>query len=222
MSRLCRAPGCSSQTTSRYSPYCTTHRARLRRHGAVDQEAVTKAQLAPYLRQVVRRVEKNKSSPLWAQLEERWEALQSHARGVLAAYQRGQPMVRYERIAAHAIVTLGEPLEPREVIHTVLAMFMMQQDQPHRFPSDAGFRMQLVRRVRGLAEVNAGEWYDHKTGKTKRVYKDLAPKAAVIIGQWLAEAFGGAGIHLAKLEERDRQKQQDEVNALHEALKGLE
>jgi hypothetical protein len=97
-----------------------------------------------------------------------------------------------ERIAAREVVKLAEHVEPREVVETVLAMFLLEQDQPRRFRSDPAFRTQLVRRTRGLSEVNAGTWYDAATGKTKRAYKELAPRANAVLGQWLAELFGGA------------------------------
>src|SRR5829696_6033366 len=84
MTRICRAPGCGARTTSRFSVYCSTHKSRLRRHGAVDQKAITKADLRLYLKLVRARIEKNRESPLWAHLEARWAALADHARGRVA------------------------------------------------------------------------------------------------------------------------------------------
>ncbi|GEO19087.1 hypothetical protein MAE02_67830 [Microvirga aerophila] len=75
MSRLCRVAGCCSPTSSRYSIYCSSHKARLRRHGAVDQKAITKGDLKPYLRLVQDRIQKNEASSLWTQLNARWSAL---------------------------------------------------------------------------------------------------------------------------------------------------
>ena len=49
MPGLCRAPGCDSPTTSRYSIYCSRHQSRLRRQGDVAQKAISKAELKTYL-----------------------------------------------------------------------------------------------------------------------------------------------------------------------------
>jgi hypothetical protein len=107
------------------------------------------------------------------------------------------------------------------VVETALAMFMLQELEPRRFRSDEAFRTQLVRRVRGLTEVNAGEYYDHASGKTKRAYRELTPRATAVLGLWLAEAFGGAGLHLARLELTEWEKKNEERRELHKALSEL-
>ncbi|MBO1908462.1 hypothetical protein J4G37_26680 [Microvirga sp. 3-52] len=218
MTRLCRVSGCCASASSRYSIYCTTHKARLRRHGAVDQQGITKGDLKPYLRLVQARVEKNQESPLWPQLEARLAALADHARSLLA--YRGA-MSRHERIAAKEVVKLSDAVAPWEIVQTTLALVIMQELQPRRFKTDRAFRTQLVRRVRGLTDLNAGSWFDHQTGKTKRAYKELTPRAAAVIAQWLADAFGGAGLHLAKLEQTEADKKQQEQQAIHASLSQL-
>src|SRR5262249_37762005 len=162
--------GCQRSTTSRYSIYCSRHQSRLRRQGDVGQEAVTKADLKTYIRLVRQRAERNSENLAWNNLDERWRGLVSYAQSILGAAQRGVVGNSNERIAAREVVKLAEHVEPREVVETVLAMFMLEQDQPRRFRSDPAFRTQLVRRTRGLSEVNAGTWYDAATGKTKRAY----------------------------------------------------
>jgi hypothetical protein len=218
MTRLCRVSGCCSPTSSRYSIYCSTHKARLRRHGAVDQEGITKGDLKPFLRLVQARIEKNQESPLWTQLEARLAALADHARSLLA-YRGAMP--RHERIAAQELQKLTDAVAPREIVETALALFMMNELEPRRFKTDRAFRTQLVRRVRGLTDLNAGSWYDHHTGKTKRAYKELTPRASMVMGQWLADAFGGVGLHLAKLEQSEADKKQKEQQAIHASLSQL-
>ena len=73
----------------------------------------------------------------------------------------------------------------------VLAVYVMQELDPRRFRSDPGFRFQLVRRVRALADVNAGQRWDDKAEKVRRVYRELTPRAVATMGQWLAEALAG-------------------------------
>lgn len=100
MPGLCRAPGCDSSTTSRYSVYCSRHQSRLRRQGDVAQEAISKAELETYLKRVRQRITKNPDSPAWGQLEARWLAVVEHAKGVLAAEKVGRAGVRHARGAA--------------------------------------------------------------------------------------------------------------------------
>jgi hypothetical protein len=167
------------------------------------------------------RVEKNKESPLWGQMEARWGTIVSHAQGIVDGYQRGQTGYAFERRAAQEVLKLAADVEPKAVVETALAMYLLLEDQPRRFRSDAGFRAQLVRRVRGLTDMNAGTYWDNDTGKLKRVYKDVPPRAIVVMGQWLAEAFGGAGTHMAGLEERDRQERENARQDFHKALEEL-
>jgi len=187
----------------------------------VNQKGITKTDLKPYLKLVQRRIEKNLNSHLWGHLEQRWGTVTTHARGLLAAYQRGQAMARHERIAASEVAKLADHVAAQEVIRTALAMFVMLDQQPRRFPTDPGFRAQLVRRVRRLTEVNVGTWYDHDSGKVKKVYKDLSPRATAVMGKWLAQAFGGAGGQLARLEQRDFEAKQQEQQAYRQALLDL-
>ena len=89
MPGLCRAPGCNSPTTSRYSVYCSRHQSRLRRQGDVAQEAISKAELKTYLKRVKQRIEKNPDSAAWRQLEGRWLAHAQRDRQRCAVRARG-------------------------------------------------------------------------------------------------------------------------------------
>jgi hypothetical protein len=221
MPGLCRAPGCDSPTTSRYSVHCSRHQSRLRRQGDVAQEAISKADLKGYLKRVRQRIEKNPDSPAWGQLESRWLAVVEHAKGVGAAFRAGKAGARYVRKAADEVIKVAETATPRDVIETVLAMSMMEELDRRRFRSDSGFRFQLVRLVRALADVSAGRRYDHQSGKVRRVYRELTPRAVATIGQWLADMIGGAGIHLAQLEVRDIEEAKQKQQALWSALEEL-
>ncbi|WP_245898218.1 hypothetical protein [Phreatobacter cathodiphilus] len=95
-----------------------------------------------------------------------------------------------------------------------MAMFMMLEMEPRRFRTDEAFSHQLVRRVRGLTETNAGRWFDHRSGKVKRAYRDLPPRTARIMASILAKALGGGGLTLAKLEKRDQEDRHRSRHAL--------
>src|SRR5215468_8359569 len=97
MTRTCRAPGCRAPAASSFAAYCKPHKTALRRHGAIDQKAVTKAQLKPYLKLVKARVSKNPENIAWVTLDERWRALVEHVEGILADYARGRANSRFER-----------------------------------------------------------------------------------------------------------------------------
>lgn len=221
MTRTCRALGCGAETTSRFSVYCANHKARLRRHGDVAQKGVTKTDLKPYARIVRARIVKNAESPAWDHLDSRWNAVADHARAVLVRSQQGQAGFRQERIAALQVIQLADTVAPREIVETALAMFVMQELEARRFRSDGAFRTQLVRRIRGLLGGNARNSGDDTSGRTKRTYSELPPRAAAVMGQWLAEAFGGAGLRLARLEMEERNREQGERQELHQALSEL-
>ena len=216
----CRVPGCTTPA-SRWGTLCSTHKSRQRRHGHPSQEGITKADLAPFLAVIRQRKARNPDSPLWPGIEARWAALVDHCRGVVATALDGRAMNRDERTACHEVVKLAEHVEPAEVVETALALYLMHEQQPRRFLSDDAFRHQLSRRLRGLAEVNAGTWFDHTTNKVKRVYRDLPATATQVMGAMLVEAFGLAGLLLARREAEDAEKQRREIEDLAQAVKEL-
>ena len=100
-------------------------------------------------------------------------------------------------------------------------MFVFWKERPERFRTDAAFRLQLARRVRALTSRHSGRVYDHRTGLERRIYRELTPKAGIIIGQKLAAAFGGVGFQLAALDERDRDKARRAREAINTAIRDL-
>jgi hypothetical protein len=112
--------------------------------------------------------------------------------------------------------------KPAEAVETVLAMFLMLEQEPRRFRSDDAFRFQLARRVRGLTDVNQGTWFDHRAQRVKRVYRDAAPKTTAYIGELLAETLGAAAIHLARLEQTRSAAKKQEAEALWANLEKLQ
>jgi hypothetical protein len=218
---ICNASGCSAPASTKFGRYCRPHVAQLRRHGAIGQTGITKADLKVYRHIVGARIERNKDKPLLTQLEARWGAVQRYAETVREE-ARSKPMVRYKREAAIETLRIGNNVKPRDIIETVLAMYIMQDQESRRFKNDQAFRTQLVRRVRGLTRLNADAWTDAKTGKRKLVYRDLSQRTVTIMGGWIAEALGPAGIMFARLERRDHEKEQEELIAFRDALGSME
>lgn len=217
MSGLCRVRLCGEPPASRFSPYCRRHKSTHRRQGAPDQTAITITELKPFLDRVRVRIAKNEASPLWAHLDASWEAITTGAREE-AGRRVGN---RYQRSAAYELLNIDADSTPREIVITTLAMFVLWHDMPWRFRSDAAFRLQLARRVRALTSRHTGKIYDHRTGKKKRIYREMTPKAGNIIGQKLSSAFGAAGFQLALLDERDREDARKAKDAIVTAIREL-
>ncbi|ANY82988.1 hypothetical protein BB934_32755 (plasmid) [Microvirga ossetica] len=221
MNYTCIASGYSSPASTKFGRYCRPHVAQLRRHGAIGQTGITKAELKAYGRIVSARLEKNRDKPLLTQLEARWGVVQTYA-ATVRDEARSKPIVRYRREAAVETLRIGKNVNARDVIETVLAMYVMQDQEPRRFKSDQAFKTQLVRRVRGLTRLNADAWTDAKTGKRKLVYRDLSQRTVIIMGGWIAEALGPAGIMFARLERKDHEKEQQALLAFRQTLDDIE
>jgi len=218
--RQCLAPGCGRPSAG-YSRYCQLHKATLRRHGAIDQQGVTKADLKPYADMVRRRILANPGSPAWDRMEARWAALVRHCQDVISSYEGGFATAAPKLRAAEEIVRLDGLVPARDVVATAAAMVVMDRLDPHRFRGDQAFRTQLVRRVRGLSEVNATTYRDWATGKSRRTYRELAPRSADVMGAWLQETLGVLGFHIARLVQEEAQAKRKEDQDLFDALVAL-
>lgn len=215
--KQCRVTACDAPTASRFSPHCRFHKSRLRRQGDAGQTAIKIGELAPYRERVLRRIAKNQHSPLWAHLDDVWAALVAEAE--TDAGRRVQN--RYERQAATMIIGLAGDTPTREIIVTSAAMFLLLTDRPHRFESDAAFRLQLAKRVLSHSYVNTALRYDHGTGKQVRFHREPSPRARAIIGRKLSSAFGPLGLRLARLEAEERAWRARETYDIRRAMMEL-
>lgn len=215
--RICSVPYCDTRAASDYSPHCRRHKSVLRRHGAPDQRGIAKAELAPYLARIEARIAKNPDSEAWPLMEATWATIAAAANAT-ASRRVGN---RYERSAANMIAAVALDCSPSEVFRTVLAVVLLWHEWPRRFASDEALRVQIARRVRALSQRHVGLRYDHRRGQQVRVYREMTPKAASIMGRKLMIAFGGIGLHLAQLDERDRKAAQQAKQRLATALSEL-
>lgn len=220
MSKKCRASQCSA-TAVGFGTLCDRHKSIQRRHGHPDQTGITVQELAPYRQRVRVRMEKNAASDAWNILRQRWEVMLEGAKESEAAYRSGTPQIAHERQALNEFAKVGSHVPVATVIETVLALYMMQGEQPRRFKSDVAFDAQLARRVRGLTDSNAGSYWDDKAKRTKRVYKDIPPRTLAALARLLKETFGVAGLYVARLEQQEANQQNSEKAALATALEGL-
>ncbi|WP_428417384.1 hypothetical protein [Methylibium sp.] len=217
----CAAHGCASLAVG-FSTLCSRHRKTFTRHGHHEQSPVTVHELAPYVRKVAARQKANPESPAWSILAERWQRIEVWAQHVLQKYAEGHASVLRDVQAAQQVQNLAGTVGPQLVIQTALAVYMLAEADPRRFCSDRAFDFQLVRRVRGLTATNAGSYWDHKTRKTKRVYRDLAPRAVLSLAAHLKTAFGAPGIQLARMEQDRALAAREEQERLADALEALQ
>lgn len=186
------------------------------------QRGVTVQELRPYVSVVDARKDKNPNSDAWTILQARWGVVVDASRTTLQRYADGQASQRAVIQAAHHLRNVAENVDPWEVIRTALATFILQDQHPRRFTTDEAFDFQLVRRVLRLAPTNAGVYWDHEEGRSKKVYRDVPPRVIRTVAVPLKEAFGAAGIMLAAKEREDIQRANHERKRLMNAMEGLE
>jgi len=221
--RYCTVPGCSRPLTrhSRFRNHCEIHHSRQRRHGHPEQRGILVSDLTYYKKLVRSRIAKNKTSDLWTQLADRWRLLTDQCQARMDSWNSGKAQSTTEVRAAYELLKVGQHVELRPILETVLALYLLQDADPRRFRSDEAFLFQLVRRIRGLTHVNAGEYHDHISGKTKRVYRDLPPRVVRSIGHLLAHVFGLAGVYFAQLERKDEEADRKAKETYAQALVAL-
>jgi hypothetical protein len=211
--KTCAINQCDEMTTG-YSKFCAKHKRTQRRHGDPEQSGVTVAELKPYLVRVQRRVLKNAENEAWGLLADRWEKLVAIAIDKQQIYKSGKPANKDDFHAFNEITKLSD-IEPQKIIEVYIAMYLLMMEKPKRFQSDNAFLFQLARRIRGLTDVNAGQYWDNEKKQSKRVYRDLPPRVLKTFGNHLVETFGAAGLVVARLEA-------DEINLIHQEQVKLE
>ncbi|GJD92982.1 hypothetical protein [Methylobacterium iners] len=218
MHKWCHSPGCSERAATRYGNYCSKHASAKRRHGDSLQKGVTKSDLKPYIELIQERRAKHPEKKAWISMEERWKAQVEICVGI--ANDHG-PMNKYKRIAAKEIVKVGHNVEHKTVVDTVLAMYLLQELESRRFRSDLAFWTQLVRRVRGLTELNSGMWVDPKTLRRKTAAMELCPRAAEAMVFYIKQALGVCGLWLAAFERKEEERRRQDALNFFAELKEL-
>ncbi len=212
MPTSCRISGCTKPQAG-YSPFCSQHRSRKRRHGHEEQRTISKTDLRPFIEKVQARIAKQPEAKLWSICDQRWDAWTSSWRSLPPTTIYG-----YVRAAAKELVRLADNVTGREIAITTVAMYLLQEHAPQLFKSEAAFRTQLVRRVRSLSPASFSEWDGAADGRKRRAMKGLDPRATEYLGGVLVELFGPAGVRMAQLELREEEKKKQAVLALHAAL----
>ncbi len=96
---------------------------------------------------------------------------------------------------------------PATTAVTITAIFLLQAENPKRFPQDARFTGQLIRQFRLPAGAARGWSYDDKTGKMNGWFKPLAREATTTIGSLMVTAYTPWIVHIRQAEQRLRQEE---------------
>ncbi|WP_406853795.1 hypothetical protein ABEG18_14635 [Alsobacter sp. KACC 23698] len=177
--------------------------------------------LKPYVKRVEERIEKNQDKIIWSAVEARWLANVENAKRIWGDFYAGKAGSGWEREAAASVLKLADNVQPMTVVKTVLALYLLERDNPHFFQDDRALRFQITRRVRGLTKLNAGSYWDAKANGNRLVYKDLHPKAAEFFAQWIVQTLGPVGVHLQHLEDREVEIKRRAEADFREALSEL-
>lgn len=218
--KICGIPSCS-ESASGYSKFCERHKRNQRRHGDPEQSGVTSLELKSYISRVDKRILKNANNETWGLLTQRWQSLLDTASEKRLSYSNGKPTNKTEITAFNEIEKLKD-IDPVSIIKTYIAMYLLMSEHPRRFKSDNAFLFQLARRIRGLTDTNAGQYWDNVNKRTKRVYRDISPRILKLLGSYLVETFGAAGLVVARLEADEINKLQEQKANLEEALRSLQ
>ena len=208
----CRVNGCANARAG-HSRLCSKHRSRKRRHGHEEQRTVSKADLKPFIEKVQARIAKQPEAKLWSICDQRWDVLTSSWRS-----QPPKTIFRFVRASTKELLRLANTVSGRDVAVTTIAMYLLQAHDPRLFKSEAAFRTQLVRRVRGLSSGSFAEWDGAGDGRKRRAMKELEPKTTEWFSGILVELFGPAGLKVAQLERREEEERRKERLAYYDAL----
>ncbi|MDF3822000.1 hypothetical protein P3G55_18995 [Leptospira sp. 96542] len=227
----CEVPYCHDYRHG-LSNYCRNHAAHKRRHGAAVQVPVTAHELNLYTAMVEAKYKRNKNSSAWVIMQERWGAIRDEARAAVLQFQldpklqkwvaRSRESNLHQSYHAYAkLEAVAETVEPWKVIKTGLAMFLLQERSPRRFVSDVAFDTQLARRILRLAPVHSLIYWDSDAGRSKQVYRDVAPRTMQYIAGHLKRAFGQPGLLLAQTLRKEAERPQQQAKRLSEEIAAM-
>jgi hypothetical protein len=208
----CRVPGCSKRSAG-YSPLCPKHRSRKRRHGHEEQRTIGKIDLKPFIKRVEERIAKQPDANLWSICEQRWNKLAE-------TWKAEPPKTIYAPVRAGAkeLVRLADTVSARDVMVTLIAFYLLQDNDPRLFKNETGFRTQLVRAIRSLSGGSFADWDGASDGRKRRAMKELDPHTVKYLSGVLAELLGPAGLKVAQLERKEEEERRQATLAFYAAM----
>ncbi|MEW6640647.1 MAG: hypothetical protein AB1586_09100 [Pseudomonadota bacterium] len=173
--------------------------------------------LKPFIDKVQARIAKQPDAKLWSICDQRWEIATSTCRTNPPA-----TWLRHVRAGNKELVRLADTVSGRDVAVTTIAMYLLQAHDPGLFKSEAGFRRQLVRRVRSLSNGSFSRWNGASDGRQRRAMKELEPRAAEYLSNLLVMLFGAAGLKVVRLEQREEEERRRDQLAYLSAVGEVE
>ena len=217
MTNQCAAQGCGMATKG-FGIYCNAHSKRNIRHGHPLQLGITKGDLTGYRKEVRRFLDGRADREAWDKATDRLRLVAERCVETVRLYEGGRAMNRWEVQAARLFLSVWQDVDPKTIIETAAAMGMMLQSEPGRFWSDKAFLAQVARRFAGLTDRNAGTWWNDTTQQVHRVYRDIAPRTAVILGRTVHVAVGVIGCQIVKVQTERERAEREARNAMFAAL----
>jgi hypothetical protein len=213
MSNTCSVQGCSKSASSQFGSMCAGHQQRKRRHGDARQDSIRFTEIKPYVTTVEKIVERDKSGKIQSGLEKVVDIIREHCEGISSDYAHGRPMNKYNVQAAKEVLTVFRDFSPIQCASVVAGMYLLQDEYPHRFASDQGFRFELVRRFRSISDANIGLYENSESGMVRRAYKEIPPRTIAQLGAILMDGFK-TFVAYVRLHERKKAAQEQEVRTL--------
>ncbi|MFC4351685.1 hypothetical protein ACFOW6_09050 [Fodinicurvata halophila] len=133
-------------------------------------------------------------------------------------FKGGRAMIRWEVQAARLFLSVWQNVDPKAIIETCASMGMIWIREPNRFQSDKAFVTQVARRFTGLSERNCGTWWSEATQQVHRVYRDIPPRTALILGRMVHVAVGVIGNQIVKVQAERERAEKEARNAMFTAL----
>jgi hypothetical protein len=221
MPSLCLAPGCSKPARG-YSRHCSRHRNQLRANGHPQQSAIRADELKSYEKAIEGYRQKHPSIPFWSALENAWRTFAvdcGSATPTLTGSLSNRH--RWSREAREVVSNIHLRVDPWVVCRTALAVYMLQHFDPRRFHSDEAFNRQLVRCLRRLAPNSYRKTRSRRTGNISTHLDVLHAQTAILLGQWMTDLFGAAGLMFARWVENQANRQAAKKDAFRDAIMSL-
>lgn len=222
MTKQCRVPGCNRPIRSSIATMCESHRQRWRRHGDPLQPTIKKSELKTYIRFVERLIDQDQSGRVSTALMSIKTHLESKALGVVGDFDRGRPG-DYRRVrACRELLNVSKATDHIKPALLMGAMFLLWQEQPYRFASDRGFYFEMTRLFRSLAPQNTASYWNHKTGRAHKVYRELSHSVISTIGDMILEPYLPWIARVKASWEAHRNHRAEISRLLNEGLRGVD
>jgi hypothetical protein len=180
---------------SRYGNHCSAHTSFQRLHGDVRQRPIRKPELKPYLAKL-KHWRGTLDPTLWTGVDGQWA-------GVLLPLAEDQISTKFNkkarRAAGREILAIDAGVEDKaEIADLVLALWLLAEDDRKRFVNDKAFKFETARLVRNLAPSTRRHTLNPTEGKPKTYFTRTPAPVMEVLGGWLHDAYGAAGLTLAR------------------------